>query len=159
MNDLTPHQIKEFFDANDPYALAIEHIGTATTRILYDLNRVPICATSIARETHVSDLAPGEQTRVQLRFVYSDGFARVAQAKIQAEPGPLDLDDPNSPVVNPRWVGSGAKIYNNKGKPVREYEPFFSSTPQFGIERWGVSSTLFYDPALRVVATLQPNHT
>jgi len=158
-NDLTPHQIKEFFDANDPYALAIEHIGTATTRILYDLDRVPVCATSIARETHVTDLVPGEQTRVQLHFVYSDGFGRVAQTKIQAEPGPLDLDDPNSPVVNPRWVGSGAKIYNNKGKPVREYEPFFSSSPQFGIERRGVSSVLFYDPVLRVVATLHPNNT
>ena len=159
VSDPTPRQIREFFNANDPYALAIEHIGTATTRILYNLDRVPVCAASIARETHVSDLAPGEHTRVQLRFVYSDGFARVAQAKIQAEPGPLDPDDPRSPVVNPRWVGSGAKIYNNKGKPVREYEPFFSSTPRFGIERWGVSSTLFYDPTLRVVATLQPNHT
>ena len=40
---------------------------------------------------------------------------------MQAEPGP---------VVNPRWVGSGWTIYNNKGKPVRQYEPFFSQLPQ-----------------------------
>ena len=94
-----------------------------------------------------------------MHFAYSDGLGREAQTKIQAEPGPLNPDDPASPVANPRWVGSGAKIYNNKGKPVREYEPFFSPTPHFGIEKWGVSNTLFYDPVLRVVATLHPNNT
>lgn len=157
--DLAPSKIKEFFIQNDPYTLAAEHLGTATTRIIYNLERVPLCGASIARETHESDLAPGERTRVQLHFVYSDGFGRVAQSKLQAESGPLDPDDATSPVVNPRWVGSGAKIYNNKGKPVREYEPFFSSTPRFGFVAWGVSNTLFYDPVLRVVATLHPNNT
>ena len=159
VTDLTPSQIKGFFDAENPYALASEHLGTATTRILYDVERVPICGAAVARETHVSELAPDARSRVQVHFVYSDGFGRVAQSKIQAEPGPLDPNDPGSPVVDPRWVGSGAKVYNNKGKPVREYEPFFSSTPHFGIEKWGVSSTLFYDPVLRVVATLHPNNT
>jgi RHS repeat-associated protein len=159
VSDLTPSQNQAFFDADDPYTLASEHLGTATTRILYDLTRVPMCAASIARETHLSDLAHGERSRVQLHFIYSDGFGREAQSKIQAEPGPLNPDDPASRTVNPRWVGSGEKIYNNKGKPVREYEPFFSATPDFGIEKWGVSNTLFYDPVLRVVATLHPNNT
>jgi RHS repeat-associated protein len=159
VTDLTPSQMKAFFDADDPYALASEHLGTATTRILYDLMQIPMCAALVARETHVSDLAPGARSRVQLHFVYSDGFGREAQSKSQAEPGPLNPDDPASPAANPRWVGSGAKIYNNKGKPIREYEPFFSATPHFGIEKWGVSNTLFYDPVLRVVATLHPNHT
>jgi len=159
VTDLTPSQLKAFFDAGDPYALAAEHLGTATTRILYDFDRIPMCAASIAREAHVSDLAPGKRSRVQLHFVYFDGFGREAQTKIQAEPGPLNPVDLASPVANPRWVGSGAKIYNNKGKPVREYEPFFSPTPHFGIEKWGVSNTLFYDPVLRVVAKLHPNST
>ena len=149
--DLTPAQIKAFFDSTDPRALAITHLGTATTRILYDLERVPVCAASIARETHVHDPG-GDQTKVQLHFVYSDGFGREAQTKVQAEP------DPSSP-KKPRWVGTGEKVYNNKGKPIRQYEPFFSPNPQFGIEAWGVSSTLFYDPVERVVATLHPNHT
>jgi Salmonella virulence plasmid 65kDa B protein/Insecticide toxin TcdB middle/C-terminal region/Insecticide toxin TcdB middle/N-terminal region len=157
--DLTPSQVKAFFDADAPYALASEHLGTATTRILYDMARVPMCAASIARETHVTDLAPGERSRVQLHFVYSDGLGREAQSKIQAEPGPLNPGGPASPLANPRWVGSGAKIYNNKGKVVREYEPFFSPTPHFGIEKWGVSNTLFYDPVVRIVATLHPNNT
>ena len=159
VTDLAPNAIKRYFDAESPRDLAVAHLGSATTRVIYDLDRVPVCAASIARETHVSDLAPGQRTRVQLHFVYSDGFGREAQTKIQAEPGPLNLDDPASPVADPRWVGTGAKIYNNKGKPIRQYEPFFSATPQFGIETWGVSSVLFYDPIERVVATLHPDYT
>jgi RHS repeat-associated protein len=156
--DLTQEEIKAFFEAGNPRSLAIQHLGTATTRIIYDLDRIPVCAAAIARETHVSDLAGG-QTKVQLSFVYSDGFGREAQTKVQAEPGPRDPSVPNSPILDPRWVGTGAKIYNNKGKPVRQYEPFFSPTHKFGIEQWGVSSTLFYDPVERVVATLHPNHS
>ena len=33
--------------------------------------------------------------------------------------------------VSPRWVGSGWTIFNNKGKPVRQYEPFFTDTHRF----------------------------
>jgi hypothetical protein len=159
VSDLSPPQVKEFFGATDPRALAIANLGTATIRILYDLERVPVCAAAIARETHVSDLAPGAQTKVQLHFVYSDGFGREAQTKVRAEPGPLDLSDPKSPVADPRWVGAGEKVYNTKGKPIRQYEPFFSATPQFSVEKWGVTSTMFYDSLERVVATLHPNNT
>lgn len=157
--DLSPTDIKAFFDATDPHTLAVQHLGTATTRFIYDLDRFPVCAAAIAREKHVSDLDAEEQSKVQLSFVYSDGFGRVAQTKVQAESGPLDMNDPASPVVNPRWVGTGTTVYNNKGKPVRQFEPFFSPTHTFGIEQHGVSSTLFYDPLERVVATLHPNHT
>ncbi|UJS21753.1 MAG: RHS repeat-associated core domain-containing protein [Candidatus Brocadia sp.] len=62
--------------------------------------------------------------------------------------------------VAPRWVGSGWTIFNNKGKPVRQFEPFFNDThkPDFDT-KIGVSPVLFYDPAERVIATLHPNHT
>ena len=154
--DLTQVEIKAFLDADNPRSLAIQHLGTATTRIIYDLDRVPVCAAAIARETHVSE---GQSSKVQLSFVYSDGFGRETQTKVQAEPGSRDPAVPNSPRLDPRWVGTGAKVYNNKGKPVRQYEPFFSPTHHFGIEQWGVSSTLFYEPVERVVATLHPNQT
>src|SRR4029450_11648456 len=58
----------------------------------------------------------------------------------------------------PRWVGSGTMVYNNKGKPVRQFEPFFSRVHEFGLEQHGISTTLFYDPVERVVATLHPDH-
>ncbi|MFZ1011304.1 MAG: RHS repeat-associated core domain-containing protein, partial [Candidatus Sulfotelmatobacter sp.] len=73
------------------------------------------------------------------------------------EPGPLTN---HGPEVNPRWVGTGWTIFNNKGKPVRQYEPFFSVSHTFQFASIvGVSPILFYDPTERVVATLHPNRT
>ena len=71
---------------------------------------------------------------------------------MQAEP------DPAEP-TQPRWVGTGTTVYNNKGKAVRQFEPFFSTHHRYGLEPHGVSPTVFYDPSERVVCTLHPNHT
>ncbi len=139
-------------------------LGKATIRIVYDIDRFkrlgePPFAAAIARETHSTDLdlQQGEKSRLQVSLSYSDGFGREIQKKIQAEPGPLVE---GGAVINPRWVGSGWTIFNNKGKPVRKYEPFFSPTHQFEFAKIvGVSSILFYDPVERVVATLHPNNT
>ncbi len=147
----------------DPHSL----LQGATTRLVYDLfayqrtqdDEQPQAAVvyTLARETHLSDLADDEMTRVQHAFAYSDGFGREIQKKVQAEPGPIEVD---GPAMNPRWVGSGWTIFNNKGKPVRQFEPFFSATHAFEFDRQqGVSPVLFYDPLERVVATLHPNQT
>jgi RHS repeat-associated protein len=173
--DLTQAQIDAFFAAADPHTLAGALLGTATTRIVYDVTLfqstraaspndstkwLPVFLATLARETHVSDLAVGQQAEIQITFRYSDGFAREIQRKIQAEPGPV-VDQ--GPVVDPRWVGSGWTIFNNKGKPIRQYEPFFSQLSpghqfEFGVQT-GVSPILCYDPVGRVVATLHPNQT
>jgi RHS repeat-associated protein len=170
--DLSQAQIDEFFDLADPHAPAPALLKAATTRIIYDLDRfqrtrqahpedptqwLPACAATLARETHAGDPLPPQGLKIQLSFAYSDGFGREIQKKIQAEPGPLVAGGPD---VDPRWVGSGWTIFNNKGKPVRQYEPFFSDTHhfEFGVQV-GVSPILFYDPVERAVATLHPNHT
>jgi RHS repeat-associated protein len=170
--DLTQAQINGFSAAADPHVPAPGLLRGATTRIVYDLDRfrgtrqahpadptqwLPASAATLARETHVSDPLPPQGLRIQIGFSYTDGFGREIQKKIQAEPGPLVAD---GPVVNPRWVGSGWTIFNNKGKPVRQYEPFFGPAHHFEFaNQVGVSPILFYDPAGRVVATLHPNHT
>ena len=168
----------EGFRANLPESIVLEHIrhpfddpyrvlGNATTRLIYDLfafqrtrgepQPQPAVAYTLARETHVSDLAPGERTEIQHSFSYSDGLGREIQKKLQAEPGAV-VD--GGPVVDPRWVGSGWTIFDNKGKPVRQYEPFFSATHHFQFAVMvGVSPILVYDPVERVVATLQANGT
>jgi len=173
--DLTEDQVNGFFSSNDPHSVADSLLGTATTRVVYDLNRFqnsqaaapadptqwhPNFAATLARETHISDLTAGQQTKIQIGFMYSDGFGREIQKKIQAEPGPV-VDQ--GPIVNPRWVSNGWTIFNNKGKPVRQYEAFFSQLSlghqfEFGV-KVGVSSTVFYDPVERVVVTLHPNQT
>jgi RHS repeat-associated protein len=172
VTDLTQAQLDAFFGAADPHTVAPALLRDATTRIVYDLDRFrrtqqanpndptkwqPACAATLARETHARAPLPPQGLKIQLSFSYSDGFGREIQKKIQAEPGPL-LEA--GPVVNPRWVGSGWTIFNNKGKPVRHYEPFFSATNgfEFGVQV-GVSPVLFYDPTERVIATLHPNHT
>jgi YD repeat-containing protein len=154
----------------DPAAV----LGDATTRILYDLaayqrtssaaQPAPPATYTLARETHVSDLAapppyPGAPatTRYQHRFGYSDGFGHQTQSKTRAAPGPVT---PGGPEVSPRWTGSGWTIFDNKGRPVRRYEPFFSSTSGFEFAAVsGVSTVLCYDPPGRVVATLHPDNS
>ncbi len=145
---------------NDPH----EILGNATSRLVYDLfayqrtkdsaSPKPNVVYALVRETHAADLGANELTKIQHSFSYSDGFGRDLQQKIQAEPGLVD-----GVPTDPRWVGSGWTIYNNKGNPVKQYQPFFSATHEFELETQGVSSTLFYDPLERVVATLHPNHT
>jgi hypothetical protein len=55
---------------------------------------------------------------------------------------------------------SGWTVFNNKGKPVRQFEPFFSDTHALDQDAHiGVSPWLVYDPVERVVATLHPAHT
>ncbi|MGH9892294.1 MAG: hypothetical protein ACREA0_09990, partial [bacterium] len=174
--DLTQAQLDAFMtepreataNPNESVATQIVHdlLRKATTRIVYDLDRFkrlgePPFAATITRETHVSALASAQTSKLQISFSYSDGFGREIQKKIQAERGPLVE---GGPTVSPRWVGSGWTVFNNKGKPVRQYEPFFSQLPakrhqfEFGVQV-GVSPILFYDPVERVVATLHPNHT
>jgi RHS repeat-associated protein len=164
----------------DPHAL----LGRATTRLVYDLfayartkeqaSPQPAVSYTLVRETHDADLQPDEWTKIQHSFSYSDGFGREIQKKIQAEPGPVPQRDADGQILmgadgqpamtadgtSPRWVGSGWTVYNNKGKPVRQYEPFFSDTHRPDFEaRIGAAKTLFYDPVERVVAVLHPNDT
>ncbi|HKO95844.1 MAG TPA: SpvB/TcaC N-terminal domain-containing protein [Pyrinomonadaceae bacterium] len=156
----------------------------ASTRLVYDLGAYwrtkqethpqPATVYTLVRETHDSDPVPPDGLKIQHSFSYSDGFSREIQKKIQAEPGPVPQRDASGEIivdaegnlemteneVTPRWVGSSWTVFNNKGKPVRQYEPFFSDRHQFEFAvRAGVSPILFYDPVERVVATSYPDHT
>jgi len=142
-------------------------LQSATTRLVYDLfayqkspsadHPQPAVVYTLTRETHLTDLAAGQQSKIQHRFSYSDGFGREIQKKAQAEPGPLAVGGPD---ITPRWIGGGWTVFNNKGKPVRQYEPFFTAMSSFEFAiKVGVSPIFCYDPVERVVATLHPNHS
>ena len=91
--DLTQNQIKALL--NDPKGqIAHDLLGTATSRIIYDVNYYqnkgkPTFAITLARETHVSDLKINQKTKLQISFSFSDGFGREIQKKVQAEQGAL----------------------------------------------------------------------
>lgn len=173
----------------DPIAEAASLLGKTTTRIVYDMGRFqrtgqPPFAATLTRETHVHELA-GAPANIQISISYSDGFGREIQKKVQAEPGSAPQREANilqrSGDTRPgnlvrdsqgrlvqanaarRWVGSGRTVFNSKGKPVRQYEPFFSPTHLYESEDdmidSGATPVLFYDPIERIVATLHPNHT
>jgi RHS repeat-associated protein len=183
VTDLSEAQIRDF--SISPRTVGSQLLGKATTRIIYDLesfqqSQQPLFAATIARENHVSS-PNGNPSIVQVSFSYADGFGREIQKKIQAEPGDapqresnaanpdrpgklvLENGKPKLIATDPRWVGNGRTIFNNKGKPVKQYEPFFSSTHLYEDESelvmTGVTPIMFYDPLERVVATLHPNHT
>ena len=113
----------------------------------------PSCACAILRERHVSQLAPNEQSLLQTSFEYSDGMGSVLVTKIQAEP-----EASGQPV---RWIANGKTILNNKGKPVKQYEPYFS--PAEVAHRFeepievGVTTVVYYDAAGRTVRTEMPD--
>lgn len=146
-------------DLDDPLIDPHSLLGGATTRLVYDLwafhrtrdqaDPAPMAVHTLRRETHASDLPAPQQAKIQHSFSYVDGSGREIQKKIQAEPDGAV-----------RWVGTGWTVLNNKGRPVRRFEPFFTSTHRFEFDaRNGVSPVLCYDPLSRVVATLHPNHT
>ncbi|EXA32194.1 hypothetical protein FOVG_16566 [Fusarium oxysporum f. sp. pisi HDV247] len=173
-------------------------LGGATSRHIYDYHAFyrtrdspdpqPVRSSTLSRETHLSVIKGGEQSRIMVDISYSDGFGRVIQHKVQSEPGPVpplgtiqaaaesdggessSLDssdsehDNNSEALKhsaeSRWIGSGWTVYNNKGALVRQFEPFFSPTHHFqSSAAVGVSPILLYDPLGRVLAAISPDRS
>lgn len=111
----------------------------------------------------------------QVAYSYSDGSGKEVLKKIQAEPGlapqrdtegKLMLDSlgkiqqlSTAPAL--RWIGNGRTIYNNKGNAVKQYEPFFDSSPEYNTEEeltlLGVTAVLYYDALSRLIKTVHPN--
>lgn len=118
--------------------------------------QLPACACGIVREQHVNQLAPGTQSPMQVAFEYSDGMGSVVVKKVQAEP-----EKPGQPL---RWIANGKTILNNKGKPVKQYQPYFSAAAighrfddeEAGHEE-GVTPVIYYDAAGRTVRSEMPD--
>ncbi|CEJ81595.1 hypothetical protein VHEMI01715 [[Torrubiella] hemipterigena] len=181
---LSDQEMRDFFQ--NPITLSKQLLGSATSRTLFDFfsyyrtkhdkHPQPNWVSSLSRETHVSDLAEGASSRVFVTMTYSDGSGRSIQTKAQCEPGPLlgpgccedvnedaeagTKDNEGCRWASTRWLVSSWVILNNKNKPVKQYEPFFSKTHAFQYRAiYGVSSTTLYDAVGRTVAVLSPDHT
>ncbi|MFE0631568.1 SpvB/TcaC N-terminal domain-containing protein [Streptomyces sp. NPDC058864] len=148
-------------DDYDP-APAVGLLRGATARHLYYFGETtaddgtvnwaqhPPCAAGIVRERHASEQA---DSPVQTAFEYSDGAGNLLVTKVQAEPAL-----PGGPL---RWVGRGRTVLNNKGKPVKQYEPYFS-LPDVGhryeeAPEAGVTPIFFYDAVGRQVRSEMPD--
>jgi len=152
-------------------------LADPTTKVEYDVLRwknsggtQPVFVHAMARERH-----GGANPRWQESYSYSDGFGREVMKKVQAEPGEVPVLDaagrllrnadgsPQTRHEDNRWVGTGRTVFDNKGNPVKKYEPFFSDTLEYESEKdlveWGVTPILRYDPLGRLIRTDQPNGT
>ncbi|MEI6706020.1 MAG: SpvB/TcaC N-terminal domain-containing protein [Methylococcales bacterium] len=114
-------------------------------------NQHPACACGIVHEQHLSQLTQGQQSPLQAAFEYSDGMGKVVVKKVQAEP--------EKKGQSLRWVANGKTILNNKGKPVKQYEPYFSSVGHHFEEpkEEGVTPIIYYDAVGRTVRTEMPD--
>ena len=114
----------------------------------------PAPAASCASSTSASSRR-ASKARCRPAFEYSDGMGSVLVKKVQAEP-----EAPGKPL---RWVASGKTILNNKGKPVKQYEPYFSRPIRAIASRSrseeGVTPVIYYDAVGRTVRTEMPDGT
>jgi RHS repeat-associated protein len=156
-----------------------------TTRLQYDLTAYATWAADPTRDPdHPQPVWAQTQARVLQKdpttpwiqsYAYSDGLGRIALTKSQAEPGEAPERDASGNLVydahgnlvftttDNRWVGTGRIVFDNKGNPVKAYEPFFDSSPAYDDEsdlaEWGVTSITRYDPLSRAIRIDNPNGT
>ena len=119
-----------------------------------DTAAAPSCTRSRARRTTPIS-APGEQTQIQHRFAYSDGFGREIQKKIAGRAGAARRRAGRSSTR----AGSAAAGRSSTTRASRSGSTSRSSARRIAsssTSRAGVSPILFYDPVGRVVATLHP---
>jgi RHS repeat-associated protein len=136
----------------DPLVGGAALLGAATTLSVTDAlafertRSAPRWRCHLSRETH----GPGAALQASVDFLAGDG------ATVQAW-APAD----DAPDGTPRWVVSGWVLRDGKGHPVREFEPFFETSPPRFLPAVlnGVAATHLYDPPGRQVATLLPDRS
>jgi RHS repeat-associated protein len=144
-----------------------DSLADPTARMEYELfnwldNGKPNFVHTFTRERHGA-----ANTGWRESYAYSNGGGGTALVKVRARAGKaLRVEDDGSVTevdADPRWIGNGRTLVNNKGNPVKRYEPYFSTTFEYEDERavreLGETSILFYDAVGRNVRTLHPNGT
>jgi RHS repeat-associated protein len=146
----------------------MDSLADPTAAVEYDLfawldHRRPVWTRTSHRERH----GPDNPSR-QESYTYFDGAGSAVMSKGRAAPGPArQLDEATGTVVevhaDPRWIGNGRTVLNNKGLAVKQYEPYFSTTrefePEAALVQVGVTSTPRYDPVGRAFRVDHPDGT
>ena len=129
-------------------------LSDPTTTFSYDLwafknSGLPVVVHMQAREQH------GGTAVWQHTYQYTDGSGRELLTKAQTAPA--------EGTSTARWVGTGRTVFDNKGNPIKKYEPYFSTTSAYeseaAIVATGVTPILRYDPLGRLVRTDFPDGT
>ncbi|MBC7139121.1 MAG: toxin [Defluviimonas sp.] len=142
-------------------------LADPTVRHIYDLR---VFATTgrpnFVRTERKERHGPGSPVRVSVE--YTNGAGGVQMTKREAEPGLARVRGPGGVVevdTTPalRWIASGRIVQNNKGNPVKAYEPYFSPNPDFETEadlvEVGVTALHHYDALGRETRIDHPDGT
>jgi RHS repeat-associated protein len=160
---------------------------TPSVRFEYDLlawerDRQPIWTKTIRRVHHATetDVPPSERDETFETIEYSDGFGRLLQTRTQAADAifgdpiegdaglPLDVDAPpgdavghaRDPAAPPNVVVTSLNVFDNKGRVVESYQPFFATgwsyTPPAAAELTRRTVT-FYDAVGRATRVVHPD--
>lgn len=141
----------------------------------------PIFVRTIRQVYHDTD--PDDTGETITTLEYSDGFGRLLQTRTQGEE--VRFGDPvfgggasvlpanqnagaggdvvgseNKDSNNPNVTVSGWQTYDNKGRVVEKYEPFFSTGWNYAPPKeaqLGQKATMFYDPRGQVIRTVNPD--
>ena len=140
----------------------------------------PVWVKTSMRERHWYD---DSTSPYLVKCDYSDGFGRLIQSRAQApdvlfgdtptaDSGlPADQSAPNEDCVGNDNTDTGAEmnvivsgwqVYNNKGKVVEKFEPFFETGFTFDASKdyqYGQKVQMFYDPRGHLTRTLNPDGT
>ncbi|MGQ9869922.1 toxin TcdB middle/C-terminal domain-containing protein [Leptodesmis sp.] len=149
--------------------------------------RQPIFVRSIRHTHHDTETdvpLPKRDETIESRE-YSDGFGRLVQTRTQGEAvrfgdavfgggetvlpanqnegaGGDMVSVANVDPVNPNVVVSGWQVYDNKGRVVQKYEPFFPVGWGYALpveQEMGQKVTMFYDPRGQVIRTVNPDRS
>ena len=163
-SDLSAAQVAGFF--SDPFTNGPILLQGATSRYIYNFQPGgPFSAGTVIRRIHANQIpdprVDSKAVPYQYGFEYTDGLGRTAMKKIQADVTtgmPQSGSCDGNSATQHRWIGNGKTVYNNKGNPVMQYEPYFSATPNYEVAPAnGVTSILHYDPLSRVIRTDYPD--
>jgi RHS repeat-associated protein len=151
-----------------------------STQLTYDLlafteRAQPVSVRTVRRVHHDTDVGvpAGERDDTIVSVRFSDGFGRVVQTRTQAEDTlfghptfgggvlPADQQAPVDATTGRTGTGnvvvSGWQVYDNKGRVVEEFEPFFATGFDYGQPgeaQLGRRLRRFYDPRGQVVRTV-----
>ena len=149
-------------------------LSAPTAQFTYEVDRY--YTTGVPNRVKVEQRKVHGVAGFQEQYAYSDGGGGVVMTKVQAEPGDAPERDGSGNLVfdgttgellyahaDPRWIGTGRTIVDNKGNPIKQFEPFFSDTYEYedddNLVEWGVTPVLTYDPLGRNIRVDLPDGT
>lgn len=147
-------------------AVATADIPEQLRELIQGIPRIPVQSAALVADRYPSD----DEQQVRVSLTYFDGLGRALQAVKKVPAGDAWQRDSRGEIVvgsdgkpistntDHRWAVSGKIECNNKGQPVRKYQPYFIDAWQYvcdaAMRSCGYADTYFYDALGREVRVL-----